>query len=236
MNKVEKNYGIGLSEFTQVFRIFEGLLGCHKEQPDENLPVIYEMIAESFPERGLAIFATAMQMYCGSKLSIKPKPGEYMPPLSFATISACIAEMNAVISEKERNEKTSQDVSFSVSFEERQMDTETAQKYLNDLLKNYAFVEYNNPIWFLYAEAFRIAYKSGVIFDYITRERCEAISIEVQLREFEQVRWEAKANPALYDVVRIWNNELTNGNFNGGMKKMCRFKIIQQIISEMNIC
>lgn len=231
MNKVEKNYGIGLSEFTHVFRIFEGLLGCHKEQPDENLPVIYEMIAESFPARGLAIFATAMQMYCSSKLSIKPKPGEYMPPLSFATISACIAEVNAREAERERNERTKDQNSFVVL--QPEMSIERANQYLNDLLNGFDTTPETEPIWFLWAQAFRIAYRSGVVFHHVPQHICEKIAAQEQSVMLEKMKTMALTNPELREIVRGWQSELNQGITPAGLVKAASIATIKRIISEI---
>ncbi len=236
MEKTEKEKPapvVALPDFINAFQILEMRLGCNKTQPEALIEIIYESIHTRFPDRGLKIFKEAMERYISNKLGIKPNIELYgHPPLGEPLIFSCISEVNAKEAEKERNENVIKGNNFE-NPEHVHMTNQDANTYLSQLCAAYNITPETDPIWFLWREAFVLAYKSGVIFEKITKQRCEQISFEEQGKELERVKVHGLTNGDMREIARTWQQAINQGQTPESLKKAASIKTIKRILTEM---
>lgn len=194
-----------LQEFINAFQILEMRLGCNKTQPEALIGIIYESIRKRFPDRGLKIFYEAMERYISNKLEVKPNFELYgHPPLGEPLIFSCLSEVNAKEAERERNENTIRSISFETVAKE--MEVSAAVDLVNVLLAEYKTANNTDLRWVFWQEAFRLLYKKGIIFDYVSgsvdfetgevltaKETCERAALRAQKVYLDDLKWRWRA-------------------------------------------
>lgn len=222
-------------EFIATFQQLENLLGCGEKQrqTEETILSIMEMIEWKFPLRGLDIFSKSMTDYASARLSVKPSFDTFVhPAIGFPLIATCIAEVNAREAAKERERAATESNDFAPP-QKTEMDTVTANLYLAQLSTKFAITEETDPVWFLWREAFAKAYKSGVLFDRISKQRCEQISYECQSQELERVKAASLTSPELREIARTWQAAINQGMTPESLKKAASIRTIKAILTEI---
>lgn len=207
-----------LNDFINSFQILEMRLGCNKTQPEALIGIIYESIKKRFPQRGVSIFAETMERYISNKLEIKPNVELYgHPPLGEPLIFSCLSEVNAKEAERERNENVINSNSFDTVVKE--MEVSAAVSIVNVLLSEYATANNTDLRWVFWKEAFRVLYKKGIIFDYISgsidfesgevltaKEVCERAALRAQKVYLDDLKWRATSDKDLKNELFIIQN------------------------------
>jgi len=218
MEKTEKEKPapvVALPDFINAFQIFEMRLGCNKTQPEALIEIIYESIHTRFPDRGLKMFKETMERYISNKLEVKPNIELYgHPPLGEPLIFSCLSEVNAKEAARERERHVLENNSFDV--EKKEMEIDVAVNLVNELLSSYQKENDTSLRWVFWKEAFRLLYKKGIIFDYVSgsvdfetgdvlnaKEVCERAALRAQKTYLDDLKWRAGTDKDLKNELFI---------------------------------